>query len=159
MAAALHNRLFIPTLTEFFENVLDLLNQSSSYVISGDTAEFCSRRLEEYQRPLRVMLGRLEQYGRHNLTSSEQLILDIAQLIDIIGRRIERLVTFYDDQTEQIENYPSEQLLGEVRVGFVGRPWTQIAPEQIDILRNRLCFRWADIAKMFGISSRTLVRC
>ncbi len=155
MAAALHNRLFIPTLTEFFENLLELLNQSSSYVMSGDAAEFCSRRLEEYQRSLRVMLRRLEQYGRH---TSEQLILDIAQLIDIIGRRIERLVTFYDGQTEKIENYPSEELLGEVRVGFVGRPQTQIAPEQIEILRNRLCFQWADIARMFGISSRTLVR-
>ena len=100
------------------------------------------------------MLGRLEQYGRHTSTSSEQLIMDIAQLIDIIGRRLERLVTFYEDQTE---SYPGEELLGEVRVGFVSRPWTQIAQEQIEILQNRLGFRWADIARMFGISSRTLV--
>lgn len=116
--AALHNQLFTPNVPEFFNSFLHLLSQSSAYCISGDTAEFCSRRLEEYQRTLRVMYRRLEEYRRN---ASQQLIHDIAQLIDIIGRRIERLETFYNDE-QVIENERNQQfnVLGdEIR----GRCW------------------------------------
>ena len=46
----------------FFNTLLDLFNQSSAYCISGDTAEFCSRRLDEYQRTLQVIYSGLEEY-------------------------------------------------------------------------------------------------
>ena len=151
--AALHNRLFIPNVVEFFNTLLDLLNQSSAFCISGDTAEFCSRQLEEYQRTLLVIYSRLEEYRRDNLG---QLIEDIAQLV---GRRIERLEAFFNDENVmQSEGNQQFNVLGEVRMGYVGRPRVEITQEQIEVLRNRVDFRWADIARMFGISTRTLNR-
>lgn len=155
--AALHNRLFTPNVVEFFNTLLDLLNQSSAYCISGDTAEFCSRRLEEYRRTLRVIYSRLEEYRRD---TSGQLIEDIAQLVDTIGRRIERLESFFNDENVmQSEGNQQFNVLGEeVRMGYVGRPRVEITQEQIEVLRNRLDFRWADIARMFGVSTRTLNR-
>ena len=145
--AALHNRLFIPNVVEFFNTLLDLLNQSSAFCISGDTAEFCSRQLEEYQRTLLVI------YRRDNLG---QLIEDIAQLV---GRRIERLEAFFNDENVmQSEGNQQFNVLGEVRMGYVGRPRVEITQEQIEVLRNRVDFQWADIARMFGISTRTLNR-
>ena len=155
--ASLHNRLFIPNPVNFFNNLLELLHQSSAEFLNGDTAESRCRRLEEYQRTLRVMYSRLEEYRRN---TSVQLIEDIAQLIDIIGRRIERLETFYNDENV-LEDQSSEQLyaLGvENRIGNVGRPRVEITQEQIDALRNGLCFRWTDVARMFDISTRTLNR-
>ena len=154
--AALHNRLFTPNVVEFFNSLLDLLNQSSAYCISGDTAEFCSRRLEEYQRTLRVIYSRLEEYRRG---TARQLIEDIAQLIDTIGNRIERLEEFFNDENVMQSGINQEfDVLGaEVRMG-VGRPRVEITQEQIEVLRNRLGFRWADIARMFGVSTRTLNR-
>ena len=84
-------------------------------------AEFCSRGFEEYQRTLQVIYGRLEQYRRD---TSGQLIEDIARLIDIIGRRSERLEALFNDKNV-MESECSQQfnVLGEVlRMGNVGRP-------------------------------------
>ena len=53
-------------------------------------------------------------------------------------------------------NQPFSVLREEVRMGYVGRPFIQIMQEQIGVLRNRLGFRWADIARMFGVSIRTI---
>ena len=114
--------------------------------------------MDEYQKTLRIIYSRLEQYKRNN---SGQLIGDIAQLIDIIGRRIERLEAFFneEDVIQREGNQPFNVLREEVRVGYVGRPRVQIMQEQITVLRNRLGFRWADIARMFGVSIRTINRC
>ena len=154
--AVLHNCLFTPNVVDFFNTLLDLFNQSSAYCISGDTAKFCSRRLDEYQRTLLVIYSRLEKYRRNN---SGQLIEDIAQLVDIIGRRIERLEAFFneEDVIQREGNQLFNVLREEVRMGYVGRPCVQMTQEQIEVLRNRLGFQWADIARMFGVSIRTIM--
>jgi hypothetical protein len=86
--AAFHNRFFIPDASEFFNALLDLLRQSGEDGLSGDTAEFFSRRLEEYQRTLGVMYSRLRECRP---SSTEQLGEDMGQLINVFGWRIETL--------------------------------------------------------------------
>ncbi len=61
---------------------------------------------------------------------------------------------FWENESNQQFNVLGE----EVRLGFVGRPRTEITQEQIVLLRNRLGFTWADIARMFGVFTRTLNR-
>ncbi len=157
--AAFHNRFFIPDASEFFNALLDLLRQSGEDGLSGDTAEFFSRRLEEYQRTLGVMYSRLREYRP---SSTEQLGEDMGQLINVIGRRIERLEPLYnDDHSEQSDAHENNE---ELPLGpfnsnsCVGRPRVEITQEQIEVLRNNLGFKWTDIARMFGVSSRTLNR-
>ena len=63
--------------------------------MSGDAAEYFSRRLEEYQRTICVMYNRLRE---HRLNSTDQLMEDMEQLINVIGQRIERLEALYSDR-------------------------------------------------------------
>ena len=137
---AFHNRFFIPDASEFFNALLDLLRQS------GEDG------LEEYQRTIGVMYSRLREYRP---SSTEQLGEDMGQLINVIGRRIERLEPLYnDDHSEQSDAYENNE---ELPLGpfnsnsCVGRPRVEITQEQIEVLRNNLGFKWTDIARMSSI--------
>ena len=58
------NRFYIPNVNEFFEGLISLLQQCGDCVnenTDGGHAEFLARRLEEYQRTLRVMYGRVTE--------------------------------------------------------------------------------------------------
>ena len=58
------NRFYIPKVNEFFEGLISLLQQCGDCVnenTDGGHAEFLARRLEEYQRTLRVMYGRVTE--------------------------------------------------------------------------------------------------
>ena len=78
--------------------------------------------------------------------------------------RIERLEALYSDRLLNEQDYTDENnrlpiaLGAENRNGCVGRPRIEITQEQIEVLRNNLGFKWIDIARMFGVSSRTLIR-
>ena len=69
------NCLNIPNVNEVFEGLLSLLQQCGDCVnenTDGGQAEFLARRLEQYQRTLRVMCGRVTEsaqnyYSRTNL--------------------------------------------------------------------------------------------
>lgn len=89
--AAFHNRFFIPGVGEFFNALFDLLRQSEANDIDGDTAEFCMRRLEEYQRTIGLMYSRLREYRLYSPEVTEQLVEDMGTLLNIIGLRVERL--------------------------------------------------------------------
>ena len=60
-------------------------------------SEYYCRRLEEYQRTLRVMYARLLEYGPNAI----QLIQDIEQLLDIIGLKVEGFGQFYNDNYQR----------------------------------------------------------
>ena len=160
--AGCHNRLFILNPDEFFTGLLDVFSQSAEDGASGDAAEYFSRRLEEYQRTIRVRYG--TRLREHRLNSTDQLMEDMEQLINVIGQRIERLEALYSDRHFNEQDYTDESnrlpiaLGAENRNGCVGRPRIEITQEQIQILRNNLGFKWIDIARMFGVSSRTLIR-
>ena len=58
------NRFNIPNVNEFFEGLISLLQQCGDCVkenTDGGQAEFLARRLEEYQRTLRVLYGRVTE--------------------------------------------------------------------------------------------------
>ena len=68
------NHFYIPNANEFFEGLLSLLYQCGDCLnenTDGGHAEFLARRLEEYQRTLRVMYGRVMESVQGN-----QLTLD-----------------------------------------------------------------------------------
>ena len=61
------NRFYIPNANEFFEGLLSLLHQCGDCLnenTDGGHAEFLARRLEEYQRTLRVMMVELRSRFR-----------------------------------------------------------------------------------------------
>ena len=72
--ATCHNRLFT--------GLLDVFSRSAEDGASGDAAEYFSRRLEEYQRTIRVMYSRLREHRRN---STDLLMEDMEQLINVIG--------------------------------------------------------------------------
>ena len=58
------NRFNIPNVNEFFEGLIALLQRCGDCVnenTDGGHEEFVARRLEEYQRTLRVMYGRVTE--------------------------------------------------------------------------------------------------
>ena len=64
------NRFYIPNADEFFEaRLLSLLQQCRDCFhenSDGGHAEFLTRRLEEYQRTLRVIYGRVRESDQEN---------------------------------------------------------------------------------------------
>ena len=161
MAAA---RFFIPNVQEFFNDLLRLLQQCHHCLqenVDGGTAEFLGRRLEEYQRTLRVMYGRVRESRQY----SARLIQDIEQLLHIIDRKLEALEALYRYNNfrggaNQISLSSEEDvpLCTPVRSGNAGRPRYEVTQEQILGLRDSLGFRWVDIANILGLSVRTLNR-
>ena len=58
------NTFFVPNTEEFFEGLVALLQQCGlccQEKSDGGLAKFLGRRLEEYQRTLRVMYGRVKK--------------------------------------------------------------------------------------------------
>ena len=75
------NHFYIPNANEFFEGLLSLLHQCGDCLnknTDGGHAEFLARRLEEYQRTLRVMYGRVTKSVQGN-----QLTLDAGSGLQI----------------------------------------------------------------------------
>lgn len=116
-------------------------------------AEFLGRRLEEYQRLLHVMYGRLRDF-RNN---SPELLNDFEQLLNVVSHIKGNLESLYSD--DFCEEFPvNNALCTTANHGFVGRPHYQLTQDQIQILRDELGFRWVDIAAILGVSPRTLNR-
>ena len=87
------NRFYIRNADEVFEaELLSLLQQCRDCLHEnsdgGGHAEFLARRLEEYQRTLRVMYGRVRELVQEN-----QLTQDLERLMQVIGTRLQSLAT------------------------------------------------------------------
>ena len=158
--ADVRNRFFVPNVEEFFNDLLRTLHQCDENYLDEGSEEFISRRLEQYQQTLRVMYSRVREY-RPN--APVQLLEDMEQLLDIISSKIEQLQSLYDDnyfedRMDTVNNEQRTSLSAHMHLGNVGRPRYEITQEQIELLHDALGFRWADIARMLGVSSRTLIR-
>ena len=156
------NRFNIPNADEFFEaTLLSLLQQYRDCLhenSGGGDAEFLARRLEEYQRTLRVTYGRVRESDQEN-----QPTQDLERLMQVIATRLQSVVALYSDiyyqgSTEQSNTLENSLLFALERSGNVGRPRYEIRQEQIHGLRESLGFRWVDFARMLGMSARTLRR-
>ena len=106
------NRFYIPNADEFFEaRLLSLLQQCRDCLhenSDGGHAEFLARRLEEYQRTLRVIYGRVRESDQEN-----QLTQDLERLMQVIGTRFQSLATLYSDIYYQSMQYRTVQYFGE----------------------------------------------
>ena len=126
---------------------------------NGGHAEFLARRLEEYQRTLRMMYGRVALSVQEN-----QLTQDLELLMQVMDSRLQSLATLYSDfhyqgSTEETNTMQNSRLFTLERSGNAGRPIRyKIRQEQIHGLREVLWFHWVDIARMLGMSPGTLTQ-
>ena len=89
------NRFYIPNANEFFEGLLSLMQQSGCCVnvnTDGGHEEYLARRLEEYQRTLQVMYGRVTESAQEN-----QLTQDLELLMQVMNSKLQSLATLYSD--------------------------------------------------------------
>ena len=124
-------------------------------------AEFLARRQEEYQGTLCdlwVKYGRVTESAQEN-----QLTQDLELLMQVMDSRLQSLATLYGDfhyqgSTEETNTTQNSRLFTLERSGNAGRPRYEIRQEPFHGLREALGFRWVDIARMLGMSPRTLSR-
>ena len=156
------DNFFIPNAEEFFANILSIFSQCTACleVRDGDQAEFLSRRLEQYEETLRVMYQRITE----SRPDQEALTCDIEQLLNALRRILERLESLYCDDNEEndyedITTGSSDGISSPAHSGLAGRPSFAISVEQIQALREGVFFRWTDIARILGVSTRTRLVC
>ena len=124
-------------------------------------AEFLARRQEEYQRTLCdlwVMYGRVTESAQEN-----QLTQDLELLMQVMDSRLQSLAKLnsdfhYQGTTEESSTTQNSQLFTLGRSGNAESPRYEIRQEPIHELSEALGFRWVDIARMLGMSPRTLSR-
>ena len=92
-------------------------------------AEFLTRRLEEYQRTLRVIYGRVRESVQEN-----QLTQDLERLMQVTGTRLQSLAILYSDiyyqgSTQQANTLENSLLFALERSGNAGRPRYEIRQE------------------------------
>ena len=97
----------------------------------GGHAEFLARRLEEYQRTLRVIYGQVRESDQEN-----QLTQDLERLMQVIGTRLQSLATLYRDiyyqgSTKQSSTLENSLLFALERSSNAGRARYEIRQEQI----------------------------
>ena len=81
--------------------------------------------------------------------------------MQVMDSRLQSLATIYSDfhyqgSTEVSSTTQNSRLFTLERSGNAGRPRYEIRQERIHVLREALGFRWIDIARILGMSSRTL---
>ena len=126
-------------------------------------SKFLARRLEEYQRTLRMMYGRVALSIQENqLTQDLELLMQVGADATF-DSRLQSLATLcsdfhYQGSTEESNTTQNSRLFTPERSGNAGRPRYESRQEQIHGLREALGFRWVDIARMLGMSPRILTR-
>ena len=151
--AAIRSQLNDFQIEEFFNGLLTALQASLNEHLSFDSAEFLARRLDGYERNLNVLLSRLQQA----YPGQEQLLENLSSLSRIILQRREFCETlsfrnfFLDDQL-------AADSAVMVRRPGMGRPRVEITQPLLETLHDNLGFSWAQIARDFGISERTIRR-
>ena len=155
------DNFFIPNAEEFFASILSIFSQCTPCldVRDGDQAELLSTRLEQYEETLRVVYQRITE----SRPGQGALRCDIEQLLNALRRILERLESLYCDNNEEsdyedITTGSSAGISSPAYSGLVGRASFMISVEQIQALREGVFFRWTDIARILGVSTRTLSR-
>ena len=154
--AATRNRFFIPYVREFFGNILLVIRQCNTCLEEnndGDQAELLARRVEQYLRVMhqRITESRPDLYPLH--FDLEQLMVSIRQILE----RLEGLSSDNDNvEDENRATGTDGNLCSTVPNGHAGRPAFLRTEDQIRGLREGADFRWSDIARILGVSTRTL---
>lgn len=151
---------WLPNYDHFFFSLARLIEHSEQQLSSSrfcDTSEFTVRRLDEYERTLSTLLARFrESYG--HLDSQQQCITDLTHLLHrttYLRSHFQRLCFLHWDESLQDNE---ERLVSFEHSDTPGRPRLGVSREQLEALQRDCGFRWNDIARMLGVSDRTLRR-
>lgn len=68
----------------------------------------------------------------------------------------EGIVEESERDVDALEESATQPIVSVIRGGEVGRPWLELAQEQLETLHVEAGFRWADVARILGISERTI---
>ncbi|XP_044163830.1 uncharacterized protein LOC114977278 [Acropora millepora] len=133
------DNFFIPNAEEFFASTLSIFSQ-------------CAACLDYPPPP-----------GTESRPYQGALRCDIEQLLNALRRILERLESVCCDNNEEndyedITTGSSDGISSPAYSGLVGRPSFTISVEQTQALREGVFFRWTDIARILGVSKRTLSR-
>lgn len=139
---------------EFFRSLQNILTSSLENT-SFDSAEYLSRRLDELERTLSVLLRR----NREAYPTENQLLTDLNTLLEnVCERRQHYQELSFRRMLDEDEQNTSSLSVGIIRSGVVGRPRFDISENILQGLHNGAGFRWAEIARNLGVSERTLRR-
>ena len=88
---------------------------------------------------------------------------DIEQLMNALRKLLVRLESLYCHNNEESERESNitgsnDGVSSPRQSGLVGRPSFEISGEQIQALREGAWFTWTDVARILGVSTRTLSR-
>ena len=126
-----------------------------------DRVEYLLRNISEYEETIRVMYGRVCEHHEH----TSPLPQYFEQLMQIVHNTVDSLNTLYRENgptglDNNNQNYGHREPFRSelVSSGQAGRLRFNITEEQIVVLRERLGFRWTDIASLLHVSTRTLNR-
>ncbi len=161
----LRNRFYIPNLEDFFQNFLRVMYDCNIALRSSNTdldrVDYLLRNISEYEETIRVMYGRVCEHHEH----TSPLPQCFEQLMQIVHNTVDSLHPLYRENGPGLANNNGsnyghrEPFRSElVSSGQAGRPRFNITEEQIVVLRERLGFRWTDIASLLHVSTRTLNR-
>lgn len=117
------DNFFIPNAEEFFASMLSIFSQCTACLdmCNDDQAELLSRGLEQYEEILRVVYQRITG----SRPDQGALSCDIEQLLNALGRILERLESLYCDNNEEndYENITTGAgISSPAYSGLVGRP-------------------------------------
>ena len=165
MAQTLRNRIYIPNIDDFFQNFLRVMYDCDSVLHSSsinlDRVDYLLRNISEYEETIRVMYGRVHEHYEQ----TSPLPQCFEQLMQIVRSTVENLNILYHENRPAVlasnnDNYVHREPFrcDLVLSGQTGRPRFNITEQQIIVLRERLGFRWTDIASILNVSTRTLNR-
>ena len=131
--------------------------QRNSTATQFDASEFFVRRLEEYERTC-VLTSRIqESYGQEIC-----LIGYLHQLLGSLNKlrcHFEGIAEEAERDIDSFEESATPAIVSRARNEGVGRPRLALAQEQLrETLHKEAGFRWADVARILGVSERTVRR-
>ena len=146
---------WIPNVDSFFDSLVRVIRGARTHLSTDqvDSAEFWCRRLDEYERTLSLLLARVEE-SRPDLAT---FVRDLEILLDTMGNLREALDARSLRGDFQIDRQDTPPSLSSVDRTGMGRPRLIISRTQIRMLRDE-GFRWADVARILGVSPITLRR-
>ncbi|KAL9987204.1 hypothetical protein ACROYT_G001472 [Oculina patagonica] len=147
---------WIPNIDSFFDSLVGVIRGARNHLSTNqaDSAEFWCRRLDDYERTVRLLLARVMESRPDQVNFGR----DLALLMDTMGNLREVLDTRSFRGQFEVEGQDAVQNLSAVdHTGRTGRPRYLITDTQIRMLREE-GFRWADVARLLGVSPITLRR-
>ena len=147
----------IPNLEHFFESFLRTLHEAIEGLngqCEPNRANTLLCRLRDFEITLGLISSRLASTG-----SSEQVLGDIDELTRALRSLQATYLSRYNDQSAtEPRNEPLFELDCPVEyTGQAGRPRYSVDKDLVERLRKE-SFKWVDIAKILGVSSKTLIR-